>query len=138
MKRAILATFVLFPVLAWSQTIETPRVYVEGNDAISSAFAAGVQKKHVPVTLTTDGAQSDYTVSLSGQNDKGSKARGITTALFTGVYDSGAWDRVSMTVVDSKTKDVVFSYTCQKGGGRLQSVTECLAKHWKAQLERNR
>lgn len=138
MKKAMLAAFLLIPVLTWGQATATPRVYVEGNDAISSAFAAGIQKKHVPVTLTTDAARSDYTVSLSGQNDKGSKARGITTAVFTGVYDSGAWDRVSMTVVDSKTSDVVFSYTCQKGGGRLQSVTECLAKHWKDQLEKSR
>jgi len=61
------------------------------------------------------------------------KTRAVVSCRF---LDSGAWDRVSMTVIDSKSKDMVFSYTCQKGGGRLESVAQCLAKHWKDQLEK--
>ncbi len=36
-----------------------------------------------------------------------------------------------MTVIDTKTKDIVFSDSCKKQGCRMQSVAECLAKHWK-------
>jgi hypothetical protein len=134
--KPILALLLLVPTLAWSQAMSRPRIYVDPQNPFSDAFSAGVQKKQVPVTLTTDSTQSNYTVNLTTETDKGSKARGVTTALLTGVYNNGAWDRVSMTVIDSKSKDVVFSYTCQKGGGRMQSVAECLAKHWKDQLEK--
>lgn len=132
------ALLVLIPALAWGQTIQKPKVYVDPSNAFANSFSAGVEKKQVPVTLSTDPFQSDYTVNLTAESDKGSKAKGVTTALLTGVYNSGAWDRVSMTVVDSKTKDVVFSYTCQKNGGHMQSVAECLAKHWKDQLEKGK
>ena len=46
-----------------------------------------------------------------------------------------------MSIVDEKTKDVVFSYTCQKqsqyqnaSSALNTSVAECLAKHWKDSL----
>jgi hypothetical protein len=46
-----------------------------------------------------------------------------------------------MTIVDAKSKDVVFSYTCRKSTQNLDassalatSVAECLAKHWKENL----
>jgi len=130
------ALLLLVPICVAAQSMTQPKVYVDPNNPFSNAFSAGVEKKHVPVVLTTDPDQSDYTVSFTVETNKGSKAQGVTTAIFTGVYNSGAWDRVSMTVIDSKSKDMVFSYTCQKGGGRLESVAQCLAKHWKDQLEK--
>jgi hypothetical protein len=135
MKRLAIL-LLLFPALADAQTIERPRVFLTSHDEFANAFAAGVQKKGVPVTLTTDPAAADYTVDFNAAQNKGSKARGITTAIMTGVYADGAYDRVSMLVTDAKTKDVVYSYTCQKGGGRMQSVAECLAKHWKEHLQK--
>jgi len=46
-----------------------------------------------------------------------------------------------MSIVDTKTKDVVFSYTCKKTSQNMgassalaTSVAECLAKHWKDNL----
>jgi hypothetical protein len=134
--RRLLALVLLVPALAFGQTPSARKVYLDPQNPFSNDFAAGIQKKRVPVTLTTDADQSDFTVSLTADSNKGSKARGVTMAIMTGVYSDGAWDKVSMTVVNSKTKEMVFSYTCQKGGGRAQAVAECLAKHWKEQLEK--
>ena len=57
------------------------------------------------------------------------------TALMTGIYMSGAYERVSLSILERKSKNLVCSYTCQKGGRHMQSVAECLAKHWKDALE---
>jgi len=50
-----------------------------------------------------------------------------------------------MTIVDTKSKDVVFSYTCKKQSQNMDtssafatSVAECLAKHWKENSTVNR
>lgn len=134
--RYALALLMMIPALAFGQAASRPKVYLDPQNPLSSDFSAGVQKKRVPVTLTADSEQSNYTVTLTTDSNKGSKARGVTMALMTGVYADGAWSRISMTVMDSKSKDVVFSYSCQKNGGRVQSVTECLAKHWKEQIEK--
>lgn len=136
--RMLIALTVLFTSLvSWAQTLEHPKVYVNPSDEFSSPFAAGVEKKHVPVTLVTDMAQAKYAVDFSHERNDGSKARGITTAIFTGVYADGSFERVSMKVVDVESKAIVFSYTCQKGRGGVQPAAECLAKHWKEYLKKN-
>lgn len=123
--------------LLWAQTAEKPKVYLSQNDEFSTAFAAGVEKKQVPVTLVTDVAQARYEVDFSRESNNGSKARGITTAVFTGVYADGSFERVSMKVVDTQSKEIVYSYTCTKGRGGIQPAAECLAKHWKEHLKKN-
>ena len=92
-------------------------------------------KKNVPVTLTADRRQAGYVASFSWETNQGSKTEGIMTALATGIYMNGAYERVSMTITDRRSKDLVYSYTCQKGGRHMQSVAECLAKHWKEAFE---
>lgn len=137
MKNALALAVLLLPSFLWAQFPEKPKVYVDQNDNFSTAFAAGVEKKKVPVTLVTDAAQARYEITFTEESNNGSKARGITTAVFTGVYADGSFERVSMKVVDTKTKEIVYSYTCTKGKGGIQPAAECLAKHWKDQLKKN-
>jgi len=44
-------------------------------------------------------------------------------------------DRVSISVIDVKTRDVVYSHTCPEVGGAAQHVAECVAKDWHTHLE---
>ena len=112
-----------------------PAVYLESKDEFANDFAAGVIKKNVPIVLTSDRRQAGYVVSFSWATNQGSKTQGIMTALATGIYMSGAYERVSMSITDRRSKSLIYSYTCQKGGRHMQSVAECLAKHWKESFE---
>jgi hypothetical protein len=111
-----------------------PTVYVESKDEFANDFSAGVIRKNVPVTLTADRQQAGYVARFTWATNEGSKTRGIMTTLATGIYLDGSYERVSMTIVERKTKNLIYSYTCQKGGRHVQSVAECLAKHWKDEL----
>ncbi len=111
------------------------RVYVNPQNPFSNYFSAGVAKKKVPVVLTGD-RNAQYAVRFSNDSDPGSLATGVANAVLRGVYDTGASDQISMTVINSKTKDIVFSDSCKKQGGRMQSVAECLAKHWKSHIQK--
>lgn len=129
-------TFVA-PHAAQAQTAGST-VYLDPASPFSNDFSAAVIKKKVPVTVTTDPAKAEYTVTFSVANQQGSVVRGITTTLTTGTYDSGAWDQATMQIVDTQSKNVVFSYTCKKrnaeGESMTTSVAECLAKHWKQHM----
>lgn len=134
-----LALIVLFAATAPFVSAQTgrPAVYLESKDEFANDFAAGVIKKNVPVTLTADRRQAGYVASFSWETNQGSKTEGIMTALATGIYMNGAYERVSMTITDRRSKSLIYSYTCQKGGRHMQSVAECLAKHWKESFEKN-
>jgi len=112
-----------------------PTVYVESKDEFANDFSAGVIRKNVPVTLTADHQQAGYVARFTWATNEGSKTQGVMTALMTGVYLSGSYERVSMSIIERKSKNLIYSYTCQKGGRHMQSVAECLAKHWKTAFE---
>lgn len=105
------------------------------NNPFANYFSAGVAKKKVPVVLTGD-RDAPYAVRFSNDSDPGSLTTGVANAVLRGVYDTGASDQISMTVIKTKTKDIVFSDSCKKQGGRMQSGAECLAKHWKSHIQK--
>jgi hypothetical protein len=140
MKGLVILALTVLPVLAVAQQ---PKVYLDPDDDFTSYFTSALEKKSVPVTVTTDETQADYTVKFQAKDSNGSLLRGITSAVQSGRYDSGAFNQVGMTVIDVKLKEVVFSYTCRKydqytsaDGQRASSVAECLAKHWKNKLKK--
>ncbi len=132
--KCLLALGLLLPVLSPAQDPGS-RVFINQKNPFANYFSAGVTKKKVPVQLTTDLSQAQYAITFSNDSDPGSLTTGIANAVMKGVYDTGASDQISMTVVDTKTKDIVFSDSCKKQGGRMQSVAECLAKHWKNHIQ---
>jgi hypothetical protein len=133
-------TLALIGLLAVSASIATgqtthPTVYLESKDEFANDFSAGVIRKNVPVTLTADRAQAGYVARFTWATNEGSKTQGVMTALATGIYMNGSYERVSMSIIERKSKNLIYSYTCQKGGRHMQSVAECLAKHWKSSFE---
>jgi hypothetical protein len=137
MKRILPAVLFVSILSCWAQSTQST-VYLDPNSPFTPDLSAALQKKKVPVTVTTDPAQAKYLVNITVANNQGSIVQGITSAVTTGTYDNGAWDRATIQVVDSQSKNVVFSYTCKKySQGSMdstKSVAECLAKHWKNQM----
>ena len=115
-----------------------PTVFLDAEGELANDFSNAVIRKNIPVTLTTDGQQAGYVVRFTLATKKGSKTRGVLTAVILGVYLSGAYTRVSMSVTERKLKNVIYSDTCETGGRHMRSFADCLAKHWKKSLESNR
>jgi hypothetical protein len=135
-----LALVVLVSALASAQTPSTApfMVYLDQSNPFTPDFTAALTQKGVPVVVTTDPANARYTVTFSLAKNNGSIFQGITSAVNTGTYNPGGWDRATMQVVDNQTKTVTYSYTCKKNnensGDPMKSTAECLAKHWKSSL----
>jgi hypothetical protein len=127
MKR-ILPALLLVSILSWGQSSQ-PSVYLDPNNPFSPDFTAALQKKNVPVVVTTDPAQAKYLATITLADNQGSIFQGITSAI----------NRATIQIVDGQTKNVVFSYTCKKydanSSDPSKSVAECLAKHWKNQMD---
>lgn len=137
-----LRRFAVIGVLVTLSTLLTAqarkKVYLDPDNSFSAYFSAAIQKKKVPVTVTADPKQADYAAQFQAKDQNGSIIGGVLNKLGQGNYDNRSYNEVVMTIVDEKTKDVVFSYTCQKqsqyqnaASGLSTSVAECLAKHWK-------
>jgi hypothetical protein len=107
---AVILALGIFAGVAHGQT--KARVYVDPKDSVANEFAAGTVKKEVPITITTDPNQVHYFTTFTWQTNEGSKAQEIMTTLATGIYMSGSFERVSMTIFEAKTRNIVFSYTC--------------------------
>jgi hypothetical protein len=138
MKTTVAALLLILPTLVAAQQ---KKIYLDPKDSFSAYFSSAIQKKSVPVTVTTDPAQADYTVNFQGKDSNGSIIQGIASAMNEGWWNSGAFNEVSMSIVDVRSKDVAFSYTCKKydqysgqDSRMATSVAECLAKHWKSKL----
>lgn len=135
--RTIVVTglLLLLPALIFAQQ---KRIYLNPNDDFSSYFSAAMQKKKVPVTVTTDPQRADYTAQFQAKASDGTLLDGILTSLGKSGDNIKSFNEVVMTIVDARSKDVVFSYTCRKVSQNMgassalaTSVAECLAKHWK-------
>lgn len=104
-KHSFLAATVLAVLTALTLTNTSaqtshPTVYLEATDEFANDFSAGVIRKNVPVTLTTDRQQAGYVARFTWATNEGSKTRGVMTALMVGVYMSGSYERVSMSVIE--------------------------------------
>jgi hypothetical protein len=117
------------------------KIYLDADEGFSAYFSSALQKKKVPVTVTTDPNQADYTAQFQAKDSNGSIVKGVLSSPGVGSYDNGSFNQVAMTIVNTKSRDVVFSYTCRKSTQNMDassalatSVAECLAKHWKENL----
>ena len=131
-KKVLPALLVFSALVSWGQSTQAT-AYLDPNSLFSPEFTAAIQS-----TVTTDAANAQYLVNFNLANNNGSVVQGITNVLTTGTYDTGAWDRATIQVVDAHSKNIIFSYTCKKysqnSSDPAKSVAECLAKHWKSQM----
>jgi hypothetical protein len=140
-KSIVIATL----VVAFATTLHAQskgKIYLDPDNSFSAYFSAAIQKKKVPVIVTTDPAQADYTADFQGKAQDGSLLKDVLSTLGAGTYNNNSSNEVVMTIVNAKTKDVTFSYTCKKQSQYMDqssalatSVAECLAKHWKDSLK---
>lgn len=138
-KFVVAALVLLLPSMLMAAT--KGKIYLDPDDQFSAYFSSALQKKKVPVTITTDPAQADYTAQFQAKDSNGSVLQSVLSSVGVGNYSGGSFNEVVMTIVNAKTKDVVFSYTCKKQSQYMDassalatSVAECLAKHWKDNL----
>jgi hypothetical protein len=124
----------LLPVLLAAQQ----KTYLDPNNDFTACFSSAIQKKQVPVTVTTDPQQADYTTQFQAKASDGSLLDGILTTMGKDGNNIKSFNEVVMTIIDAHSKDVVFSYTCRKVSQNMgassalaSSVAECLAKRWK-------
>lgn len=103
------------------------KIYVEASDGFDNYLTAALQKKKVPVTVTTTKSSADY--ELDGVSDH--QKPGWAKTVFLGQIHSD--DQASVKLVNLKSGDVVFSYAVNKKNtlhGR-QTAAEACAKHLK-------
>ncbi|HEX8817586.1 MAG TPA: hypothetical protein VF753_18995 [Terriglobales bacterium] len=133
-------------ILAFAASVHAQskgKIYLDPDNSFSAYFSAAIQKKKVPITVTTDPAQADYTATFQGKAKDGSLLKDVLSTLgATSGGNNNSSNEVVMTIVNAKTKDVAFSYTCRKqsqsydaSSALATSVAECLAKHWKDSLK---
>lgn len=141
MRISSLLTAILVAAVAAPLIAQQSKIYLDPADAFTPYFTSALQKKKVPVTVTTDPAQADYTAQFQAKAKDGSVLHGILDSIGAGTYNNVSVNEVVMTIVNAKTKDVSFSYTCRKQSQYMNasadlatSVAECLAKHWKDNL----
>ena len=132
---AVTGLLLLFPVLLAAQQ---KKIYLDPNSDFTAYFSSAIQKKQVPVTVTTDPQQADYTAQFQAKASDGSLLDGILTAMGKDNNNIKSFNEVVMTIIDAPSKNAVFSYTCRKVSQNMgassalaSSVAECLAKHWK-------
>jgi hypothetical protein len=132
---------VLLVVMAAPVFAQQRKIYLDPDEQFSAYFSAALQKKKVPVTITTDPKQADFTAQFQAKTQDGSVLKGVLASLGAGTYNNNSVNEVVMTIINAKTKDVAFSYTCSKQSQNMDasstlatSVAECLAKHWKDNL----
>ena len=64
------------------------RIYLDPDDQFSAYFSAALQKKKVPVTITTDPAQADYTAQFQARTNDGSLLKDVLSTLGAGTYNN--------------------------------------------------
>jgi hypothetical protein len=106
-------------------------VYIEPMDGFENYLAAALQKKKVQVTLVAARESADFVIKGSAQHEKAGWAK----VAFQGSIHSD--DEASISVVNSKTKAVVFAYAVNKKNTLHgeQTTAEACAKHLQAHIE---
>lgn len=123
----VVCAFAFYAVSAHAQAQAKPTVWIDPANPYANYLEAAVLKKRTPVVFTTKKESAQYIATLTEQSKKGSVAK----AIFLGAAAGQGQNNMSLSVSDSKTGDVLFSYTCEKGRQKnYQSTAECLAKHW--------
>jgi hypothetical protein len=136
MRRVLFAVITLVMLgkleLTSASAQTNPTVYLEAKDELANYFSASVIRKNVPVTLTADLQHAGYVTRFMRATNEGSKTLVVISALMADVYMKESYERVSTTLLERKSGNVIYSHACLKAGHHLQSVAECLAYHWKA------
>jgi hypothetical protein len=131
----IVALIFLAPI-SYSQT-QNPRVFIAPQNGFESFLAGAFTKKNVPAQMVQSAEAADYILSAAPVQQKPETAGGkIARCLFAYCAGIEGSQTASVTLIDAKTKAVVWAYNVRKGGSsNFQSSAEACAKHLKNWLE---
>jgi hypothetical protein len=89
------------------------RIYIDADGEFNIFLTAALEKKHVPLIVTTDKSKADF--ALQGYSERGARSD----------------DEASVRLVDLKRADVVFAWSIDKGQAvhGLQTAANACAKH---------
>ena len=132
---AVLASMVA-PVLTPAQ-IANPKIYIAPQDGFETYLAGAFTKKTVPAQIVMAPDAADYILQPAPVVQKPETAGGkIARCLFAYCAGIEGSQTASVSLVDTKTKAVVWAYNVKKGGSsNFQSSAEACAKHLKHWLE---
>jgi hypothetical protein len=138
MKKVLFAVALalLCPTLNFPQ-VSNPRIYIAPQNGFETYLAGAFTKKSVPAQIVQTDDTADYILSAAPVVQKPETAGGkIARCLFAYCAGIEGSQTASVTLVDTKTKTVVWAYNVRKGGSsNFQSSAEACAKHLKHWLE---
>jgi len=123
----IVALIILAPI-SYSQT-PNPKVYIAPQNGFESFLAGAFTKKNVPAQMVQTADAADYILSAAPVQQKPETAGGkIARCLFAYCAGIEGSQTASVTLIDAKTKAVVWAYNVRKGGSsNFQSSAEACA-----------
>jgi hypothetical protein len=120
------------PVITEEKLPPNSRLYVAPmSNGFDTYVIAGLEKKKVPIIITTDRSKAEYELSGVSETDKAGWAK----MLFLGSQQTN--ETASIKVVNLKTGSVVFAYSANKTNSARgkQSAGEAVAKHINEKVE---
>lgn len=107
------------------------KVFMEPMNGYETYLAAAFQKKKVPLVIVTDKDAADFIMTGNAEH----KPAGWAKVIFMGNIHSD--EEASVSMVSTKTTEVVFAYAVNKKNTLhgLQTSAEACAKHLNGRIE---
>ena len=126
----------LVPAVSHAQ-MSYPKIYIAPDNGFESYLAGAFTKKSVPAQMVQTEEAADYILTPAPVEQKPESTGGkVARCLFAYCAGIEGSQTASVTLVDAKTKAVVWAYNVRKAGSsNFQSSAEACAKHLKQWLE---
>ncbi len=117
--------------------VSNPKIYIVPQNGFETYLAGAFTKKSVPAQIVTAPEAADYILSPAPVQQKPETAGGkIARCLFAYCAGIEGSQTASVSLIDAKTKAIVWAYNVKKGGSsNFQSSAEACAKHLKNWLQ---
>jgi hypothetical protein len=135
---AILACLltIAFAPFAHAQ-IPNPKIFIAPQNGFESYLAGAFIKKSVPAQMVQSEDSADYILMPAPVEQKPESTGGkVARCLFAYCVGIDGSQTASVSLIDAKTKAVLWAYNVHKGGSsNFQSSAEACAKHLKNWLQ---
>ncbi len=134
---AALCTIALASAPFGHAQISNPKIYIAPQNGFETYLAGAFTKKGVPAQIVVAPEAADYILSPAPVQQKPESAGGkIARCLFAYCAGIEGSQTASVSLIDAKTKAIVWAYNVKKGGSsNFQSSAEACAKHLKNWLQ---
>ncbi|HYG98290.1 MAG TPA: hypothetical protein VD837_04105 [Terriglobales bacterium] len=111
---------------------ENAKVYISPMpDGFDTFLKAAIEKKKVPLEIVEDREKAEYLITGTSETQKSGVAKKLV------FLDWRSREEASITVFETKSGEVVFSYSVHKSSSNhgKQSTAEACAKHLKKSVK---